>query len=508
MKKLISLVLVLVLAFSSMNVIAFADNETLYRDGEFEFVVRNDLAYITKVKSNGTSDVHFTARVCCDNDRIIGNYSANSFVDDDNEAPDYFGTDYVFVAGLIDGAFDEISNEVKTIYIPRYLTDFDVSIFNGLSNLESISVNEINADLSSSNGSLYNAAKTKFLYHPQASTDNSILSTVTEIEPKAFSYSSKITSVSIPSGVTVIPERCFESCTALKSIDFSSSNVSQIERFAFLDSGLTSLTLPSTIKSVKTYAFNNCSELNEVTIPDSVTDLSLSPYSFINCKFDKITLPRGVSSIANTSFGYYFDDEYNIQKKDSFVVTGYKYNSDKTAQTPAYIFASENSFEFIPLDDIYTVKYVFNNLKGYDSTMYLYDKKDLAYSVTSSNGVFEINGVAAGKYNIYFRSKFGTLIKGGSVSIVVSSEKELYSLSTKNKSPLGDVNNDGVINMTDMALLLKVENYSSSNADFDIDLDGSVGMSDISVILNSYNYGRTDVEISSVIDTPIIPING
>ena len=94
------------------------------------------------------------------------------------------------------------------------------------------------------------------------------------------------------------------------------------------------------------------------------------------------------------------------------------------------------------------------------------------------------------------------------MSIVVSSEKELYSLSTKNKSPLGDVNNDGVINMTDMSILLKSENYSSSNADFDIDLDGSVGMSDISVILNSYNYGRTDVEISSVIDTPIIPING
>ena len=508
MKRIISLLLVVVIALSCFGIVSVAeDNEVLYKDGDYEFVIRDSLAYITKIYSNGTSNLDIALRLCCDNENIIGNYTAKSIEDDDNDAPDYFVKEYVFVGGLLNGAFDLIQNEVKTISIPKYLTDFEVSMFYGLSNLESITVDEDNTEFFSSNGTLYNAAKTKLLYHPQASANNSILSTVTEIAPKAFYYSSKISSISIPAGVTVIPERCFESCTALESIDFSNSSVSQIERFAFLDSGLSSLTLPVTIKSVKTYAFDNCADLSEVIIPDSVSGLSFSSYSFVNCSFDKITIPRGVTSIANAAFGYYFDDDFNIQKIDSFEITGYKYmNSELTEQTTAYSFASANSFTFIPLDDIYRVKYSYSFLNGYESTMYLYEKKNLSYSVNSNSGVFEIKGIAPGKYNIYFRSKFGTLIKGGSVSITVSSEKELYEFTTKNKSPLGDVNNDGVINISDVSLLLNANNYGHSLADFDIDLDSLVSMSDISLVLSSYNFGREDVEISSVIDTPIIPI--
>ena len=95
---------------------------------------------------------------------------------------------------------------------------------------------------------------------------------VTEIGPRCFEDCSGLTSISIPSSVTLLGEGCFWDC-----------------------SGLTSITIPSSVTSLEINCFSGCSGLTSITIPSSVT--SLGKDCFSGCKnietiYFKGELPR------------------------------------------------------------------------------------------------------------------------------------------------------------------------------------------------------------------------
>ena len=506
MKKILSLILAGLLAFSCLSMVSFAENTTpLFKDGNFTFFIQNDLAYITNIDAANNGSVHITSSVCCDDDRVIGTYELDGFVDDDNDAPDTFGTEYVFIGGMLSDALDDIAEDVKTIDIPKYLTDFEIKVFYDLPNLETINVNENNADFASYNGVIYNKEKTTLLFHPRANVQTTALSTVTSIASKAFYYNSKLTSFTIPADVTAIPDYCFESCSSLTAVDMSAAAITQIGKYAFTASALTGITLGSSMKTVSNFAFYNCASLSNMSIDEGVSNLDIKTGAFLGCPITAVTIPRGVTTIADKAIGYYYDNEYNLQKYAT-EITGYKYNSDRTATTPAYNYASANAFTFVPLDIIYSVKYSYPFLNGREATMYLYDKKTLKYSVDSSTGEFQLDGVAPGKYNIYFRGKFGTLVQRGSVAVVNNPEKEVYEFNTKLTEPIGEVVRDGTIDIQDVQAVLAAGVYGSSNSDYDVDLNGIIDMGDISVILYGKNFAKSDAEIKDSFTTPIIPM--
>ena len=128
-----------------------------------------------------------------------------------------------------------------------------------------------------------------------------IPSSVTSIERSAFKDCSGLTSLIIPSSVTEIGESVFEGCSGLTNLTIPSS-VTEIGGAAFKGcSSLTSITIPSSVTEIERSAFKGCSGLTSLIIPSSVT--SIGSYVFENCSgLTSITIPSSVTEIGGAAF--------------------------------------------------------------------------------------------------------------------------------------------------------------------------------------------------------------
>ena len=124
---------------------------------------------------------------------------------------------------------------------------------------------------------------------------------VTRIRDYAFFYCSRLTSITIPDGVTSIGECAFANCSALTSVTIP-NGVTSIGSGAFSNcSRLTSITIPDSVTSIGSVAFSNCSGLTSITIPDGVTSIGNSAFEWCY-QLTTITIPDGVTSIGNRTF--------------------------------------------------------------------------------------------------------------------------------------------------------------------------------------------------------------
>lgn len=104
---------------------------------------------------------------------------------------------------------------------------------------------------------------------------------VTEIAGYTFKMNRKVTSITIPGGVTVIGCNTFEKCTSLTSVTIP-EGLTGIGDNAFAEcTSLTSVTIPDSVTSIGFGAFTCCTSLTSVTIPDSVKTLDSNP--FMSC---------------------------------------------------------------------------------------------------------------------------------------------------------------------------------------------------------------------------------
>lgn len=111
----------------------------------------------------------------------------------------------------------------------------------------------------------------------------------------------KLTSVTIPSGVTSIGYFAFSDCESLTSINIPES-VTSIGDDAFYNcSSLTSITIPDGVTSIGgIMAFERCTNLKSITIPDNVT--TIGAYAFIGCSSLKTINYKGTEEQWNAIF--------------------------------------------------------------------------------------------------------------------------------------------------------------------------------------------------------------
>lgn len=136
---------------------------------------------------------------------------------------------------------------------------------------------------------------------PESVTYNCTTYMVTSIDYSAFSGCTELTSVTIPSTVTIINSYAFTNCCGLTKITVP-RNVTSLGFAVFQGcSGLTSVSLPSSLTSVGYYLFENCTALTSVSMPSSLTTLSNS--MFKGCtSLSSITLPRNLTTINESAF--------------------------------------------------------------------------------------------------------------------------------------------------------------------------------------------------------------
>ena len=130
-----------------------------------------------------------------------------------------------------------------------------------------------------------------------------IPSTVTVIGVRCFKECGSLTSIVIPSSVSSLGEGCFKNCSSLTSINIPSSVTSLGYECFYGCSSLVSIIIPSSVTSLDWSCFWDCKSLTSITIPPSVT--SLSKACFYGCSsLTSITIPASVTSIGSLCFAY------------------------------------------------------------------------------------------------------------------------------------------------------------------------------------------------------------
>ena len=124
---------------------------------------------------------------------------------------------------------------------------------------------------------------------------------ITEIDYSAFYGCSGLTSLTLPAGITSIGDYAFEGCSGLTSLTLP-AGITKIGSYAFSGcSGLTSLTLPAGITRIGSWAFQGCSGLTSLTLPAGITWIGYS--TFEGCSgLTSLTLPAGISEISDEAF--------------------------------------------------------------------------------------------------------------------------------------------------------------------------------------------------------------
>ena len=153
---------------------------------------------------------------------------------------------------------------------------------------------------------------------------------VTSVAANVFRNHPEITKITLPAGLTSIPDGSFTESTSLTHVVFNSTNfagrsqagrlpteeqqlfpymttleiganVTRIPRGMFAFTALTSVVIPATVTTIDQYAFYNCESLASVTLNEGLTTLGLG--AFQNCAIGgTLTIPSTLTSFGANAF--------------------------------------------------------------------------------------------------------------------------------------------------------------------------------------------------------------
>ena len=208
---------------------------------------------------------------------------------------------------------------VKSIDIPNHITNISDWAFCGCESLASITI----PDSVTSIG--------EYAFNYCTSLESIIIpNSVTSIDQGAFQDSKGLASITIPDSVASIIHNAFTDCDKLQNIYITDiaawCNISGLnylmgegasnKKLYINNELITSITIPDGVTSIPDYALRGCDSLTSITIPDSVTSIGWS--AFRGCSgLINVTIPSSVGAIG----GYAF---YTCSKLSNIKYTGTK----------------------------------------------------------------------------------------------------------------------------------------------------------------------------------------
>ena len=361
---------------------------------------------------------------------------------------------------------------------------------------------------------------------------------VTKIGKMAFYGCSGLTSMSIPNSVVYVGDLAFYDCSGLTSLTIG-SNVQEIRSAAFSGcSALTSVIIPNSVTFVGGAAFSNCTSLSSIVIGEncrfndaigwslnifkgctslsSITCLSKQAWEFHEPMFDDATYANAELWVPGGSLADYQATDY-----------WYKFSTIKGIFTLDEALNVEGgNIHFESMGDYpWQVIQVGDNVYAQSSNAGVDNSTStLTATVTAANGdilffdfkawgegtstywdrcSFSINGVEQIAYGAYQNAEWETYsvyLPAGVCSLEWKYSKDgsvhkpgdyfaIDNVAIINAGIPGDVNDDGVVNVTDVTILISAvisENYSNINtANADMNDDGIINVTDVTMLINA-----------------------
>ena len=322
--RLLLVILTLVLTFSLMTLVSFADDsdESSGKCGENAVWTLSDDGTLT---ISGTGELEETA--FGDNNKIV-----NVIIEDGITNISYgvflrcSGLESITIPDSVTEigarAFEECTS-LKNVTIPDSVTDIDDDAFMECTSLESINIPDGITSIESG-----------VFWKCTSLTTISIPESVVSIGDAAFADCNSLTSIRIPKNVTNIGVNVFSGCKNLEDFDVDADNpaydnrngcnaiietdsntliaggskttipdrVTALAPSAFAGrSAITSITIPDSVTSIGYQAFSECENLTSITIPDNVTEIGR--FAFNDCTaLESITLSEKLESIGECAF--------------------------------------------------------------------------------------------------------------------------------------------------------------------------------------------------------------
>lgn len=208
------------------------------------------------------------------------------------------------VVRLATKLFENISG-VKSISIPKTITEIGYACFNNCSDLTSINVAEENTAYKSIDGNLYSFDEETLIAYAIGKTSESFV---------------------VPESVHRIDDYAFKGCTAIKNVQFSSALYS-IGSYTFEGcANLTDVVFPSSLDTLGTASFARCTSIETITI---TRNLEVSAFAFAYC----------------TSLKEILVDEHNYRYSS---IDGNLYYVDKPCVLVQYALGKEDTHFDIP----------------------------------------------------------------------------------------------------------------------------------------------------------------
>lgn len=326
--KTIFLTLTAIMLFFMLSFTAFAETE-----GIFTYTVTDGSAAITATETTVTGNVSIP--------ESLGGYP---------------------VTALAANALNEC-HSIDELFIPESISYIDDEAVDYMW-CKKITVSENNPYFTSDErGVLFDKNMTQIIRYPALNEEESysIPSTVREFYGRPFQHCQfGLTYISIPEGVTLIPDCAFLGAASVKEIRFPSTlETIEANCFAYCYS-LNDPEIPSSVTTIAGSAFTFCNALRTFRFPENITTVSWGVLS--DCPMlERVYIPKTVTSIQDYAFSdsplltdIYFEgteDEWNAITDKTTV-------NDKNS---AYLNARIH-YEYDPSIYVNTDTYMINNI--------------------------------------------------------------------------------------------------------------------------------------------------
>lgn len=269
MKKVLSVILVVMLIFTAMPLGAFNLTASAATEGYYTYSVSGGKATITDVDTAISGDIVIP--------NTLGGYEVTKIGDRAFQSCRKITGVTIpnTVTTIGEYAFDLCSAMIY-VEVPDSITSMGESAFNRCSALEIVYMEDLAA--------WCNIDFTGYPSNPLSSAeyiiiDNTLIfdlvipDTVTTIKSCAFAKCVAVETVSIPSSVTTIENNAFAKCSELRSVNLS-NGITSIETYAFeACTSLKSITIPESLNAIESCTFIGCTSLSKLYITDKLSSI-------------------------------------------------------------------------------------------------------------------------------------------------------------------------------------------------------------------------------------------